>query len=430
MESILENARLAEHGERTLVNMSGSKSGSREPKLAAIHEESDGDSEKETRLAYIRREPFQPDYNRRKDDRAYPRRDRRDKEYRDSSRKEERGRREDRDHEPGKADNAVKSAPLRPPRPPRPQWQRGPQKDDTKVQVRAGRAESSTEETKPALANMDTEEGYRSEYTVEDDAQSETADAIESERCGMLFALAVSEEDDCPELLDVEDSDVEAEDGHDLAAEDSAFDDSELDLFSRRIAEHMQSSQSLEASLVHFGAIRRDDDLETPGVGSRQRKVWLAKSTSPQVRPTKADNRCLTAFVKINGHEAFTLFDTGCTTEALSPDFARVSGMKVFPLTNQVPLQLGTSGSRSKINHGVRAQVEMGPLRTSEYFDIVNLDRYDAIVGMPFMRKHSVSLFPAANRITQAGREIPTLTASQERETIARRSAARAADTP
>ncbi|KAJ7632008.1 hypothetical protein B0H17DRAFT_890247, partial [Mycena rosella] len=85
--------------------------------------------------------------------------------------------------------------------------------------------------------------------------------------------------------------------------------------------------------------------------------------------------------VTINGQKAFTLFDSGCTTEACSPDFARVAGIKVFPIQTAVTLQLGTAGSRSKINHGTIAKVEYDSTSCDEYLDIVNFDRFDAIIG-------------------------------------------------
>ncbi|KAJ7132031.1 hypothetical protein C8R44DRAFT_579311, partial [Mycena epipterygia] len=96
--------------------------------------------------------------------------------------------------------------------------------------------------------------------------------------------------------------------------------------------------------------------------------------------------------VDINGHKAFTLFDSGCTTEAISPDFCRVANIRVFPIESEVVLQLGTAGSRSKINHGATARVKYSTLVSEEYVDIVNLDRYDAIIGTRYMRKHGISL--------------------------------------
>ncbi|KAJ7245191.1 hypothetical protein B0H12DRAFT_1000457, partial [Mycena haematopus] len=64
----------------------------------------------------------------------------------------------------------------------------------------------------------------------------------------------------------------------------------------------------------------------------------------------------------------------------------------VFKLDEQATLQLGCVGSKSRINYGSRAPVSFGGIRGYSYFDIVNLDRYDGVIGTPFMIKHGVIL--------------------------------------
>ncbi|KAF8210624.1 hypothetical protein K438DRAFT_1459130, partial [Mycena galopus ATCC 62051] len=103
--------------------------------------------------------------------------------------------------------------------------------------------------------------------------------------------------------------------------------------------------------------------------------------------------------VEVNGQKAFTLFDSGCTTDTISPDFARVAKLTVFPIETAITLQLGTAGSRSQINYGARAKVKYGAIESEEYMDIVNLDRFDMIIGTIFMRKHKVALDFETNTI-------------------------------
>ncbi|KAJ7179804.1 hypothetical protein C8R43DRAFT_831983, partial [Mycena crocata] len=122
----------------------------------------------------------------------------------------------------------------------------------------------------------------------------------------------------------------------------------------------------------------------------------------------------LTAYVKVNGHAVFALFDSGCTTEACSPDFARVAGIKVFPIQSEITLQLGTAGSRSKINHGMTATVEYDDIKSEEYLDIVNLDQFDLIIGTKFMRKHKMSLDFEFDTIRVCGVPAATLSAKEE----------------
>ena len=66
--------------------------------------------------------------------------------------------------------------------------------------------------------------------------------------------------------------------------------------------------------------------------------------------------------------------------------------LKVYELTEQMPIQLGTRGSQSKINYGTKMCIKYGHVNVCHYFDIVNIDRYDVILGMVFMRKHGIIL--------------------------------------
>jgi hypothetical protein len=119
------------------------------------------------------------------------------------------------------------------------------------------------------------------------------------------------------------------------------------------------------------------------------------------------------------------LFDSGCTTEAISPDFARVANIKVFPIESAITLQLGTAGSRSKVNHGTIVSAEYELLKNNEYFDIVNLDRFDAIIGTKYMRKHGISLDFEYNTVRVRGKPTFTLTEQEETSEVERRNAAR-----
>ena len=101
----------------------------------------------------------------------------------------------------------------------------------------------------------------------------------------------------------------------------------------------------------------------------------------------------MAALVKVNGLEAYVLLDSGSTTMSITHDFARVAKLKVTQLENPVPLQLGMIGSRSMINFGTRAHLELSTITENDaYLDVVNIDRYDMIIGTPFMHKHRLVL--------------------------------------
>jgi Aspartyl protease len=97
----------------------------------------------------------------------------------------------------------------------------------------------------------------------------------------------------------------------------------------------------------------------------------------------------MAVLVNMNSLEAYALLDTGSMTISITHDFSQVANLNVHQLENPVTLQLGTVGSRSMINYGARACIELGPtIEEDTYVDIVNIDRYDMIIGIPFMQRH------------------------------------------
>ncbi|KAF8143188.1 hypothetical protein K438DRAFT_1427154, partial [Mycena galopus ATCC 62051] len=107
----------------------------------------------------------------------------------------------------------------------------------------------------------------------------------------------------------------------------------------------------------------------------------------------------LSAQVEINGTLAYMLFDSGTNIDSLIPEFAHTTNCKSIPLDEQVTLQLGCVGSRSKINYGTRPPVNFGGIRGYVYFDQANLDRYDGVIGTPFTNKHGIVLDFGAREI-------------------------------
>ncbi len=77
---------------------------------------------------------------------------------------------------------------------------------------------------------------------------------------------------------------------------------------------------------------------------------------------------------------------------AMSPNCADLSKAIVFNLTAPVTPQLGTIGSQLKVNFRTKSCVEMPGYTGSEYFDMVNIDRYKVLIGTPFMHRHKVVL--------------------------------------
>jgi hypothetical protein len=126
--------------------------------------------------------------------------------------------------------------------------------------------------------------------------------------------------------------------------------------------------------------------------------------------------------VKVNGLDVYALLDSGCTMVSVTHDFARVAKLRVMQLENPVTLQLGTVGSRSMINFGAVSRLELGTINDDNaYMDVVNIDRYDMIVGIPFMRKHGFVLDFCQDLLFVRGQAIQPLTVGQEDLLIAKR---------
>ncbi|KAI0643259.1 hypothetical protein C8Q79DRAFT_1094822, partial [Trametes meyenii] len=117
----------------------------------------------------------------------------------------------------------------------------------------------------------------------------------------------------------------------------------------------------------------------------------------------------LTVYTRINGLEALVLFDSGSTGDSISPEFARVAGIRTFELENPTALQLGWA------------------VTVDTYLDVVNLDRYDVVLGTPFMRRNGVVLDFGTGTITIQGARFSALSPQEEEQGANRRRSQRPA---
>jgi len=97
-----------------------------------------------------------------------------------------------------------------------------------------------------------------------------------------------------------------------------------------------------------FGAFQIDPTPQLDELPYHARTIHRWVEECPEV--PKKERQCLAAYMKINGVDAYALFDTGSSADMMSPDFARVSKAGTFLLVKQVPLQLGCVGSHSSIS--------------------------------------------------------------------------------
>ncbi|KAF8595539.1 hypothetical protein BDV93DRAFT_407619, partial [Ceratobasidium sp. AG-I] len=77
-------------------------------------------------------------------------------------------------------------------------------------------------------------------------------------------------------------------------------------------------------------------------------------------------------------------------------------------LEQPVGLQLVLKGSRGSLNYGVNAPLKVGGVAMRSYFDVTGVNKYDAILGAPFLRHHRAMLNFNKPSIITAGRTYPT----------------------
>ncbi len=116
----------------------------------------------------------------------------------------------------------------------------------------------------------------------------------------------------------------------------------------------------------------------------------------------------LTGEIEIGGIKAFVLFDSGTETDALSLDFMRACHIPLLELPSPLVLQMGTKGSRSCVYYGMNINVSLHGVKNLHYFDIVNIDWYDAMLGAPWLNMHSTILNFKSHTVNATGGDIKT----------------------
>jgi hypothetical protein len=100
----------------------------------------------------------------------------------------------------------------------------------------------------------------------------------------------------------------------------------------------------------------------------------------------------LVVTVHINGHPAQALIDSGLLSDFMSVMLADQLKILHIELAKPIVVQLAVQGSRSKVNFGAMAQLKYQSVNSKRYFDIINLQNYDLVLGTPFLFQHQVMI--------------------------------------
>ncbi|KAG9090447.1 hypothetical protein FS749_000528 [Ceratobasidium sp. UAMH 11750] len=158
------------------------------------------------------------------------------------------------------------------------------------------------------------------------------------------------------------------------------------------------------------------EPVSTPVVQKRG-----APSKGAQPNRIEENQKPITGYFKVGTTLAYVLFDSGSCIDMISPTFVRVANIMPIALEKPIGLQLTLKGSRGKCNFGVNTDLEIGPVKGTHYFDVVNIEKYDIIIGTPFMRQFGVSIDFSLDALNIKGTRVPNGFQAEVAETSADR---------
>lgn len=100
----------------------------------------------------------------------------------------------------------------------------------------------------------------------------------------------------------------------------------------------------------------------------------------------------VTIVAQIEGRPVRALLDSGSLGDFMSSSLADQLQVRKMELTRPLNIQLAVQGSKTKANYGAKVLFEYQKVRSNRYFDIINLQNYDLILGTPFMHQHRVAV--------------------------------------
>jgi len=92
----------------------------------------------------------------------------------------------------------------------------------------------------------------------------------------------------------------------------------------------------------------------------------------------------------MNGQPAHALIDMGSLADFISLTLVEQLRLKCVMLEKPLTIQLAVQGSCSKVNFGVRVRFLYQRMDYKRYFNVINLQNYDMILGTLFLYQHRV----------------------------------------
>jgi hypothetical protein len=101
---------------------------------------------------------------------------------------------------------------------------------------------------------------------------------------------------------------------------------------------------------------------------------------------------CPTVVLKVNGVDAFVCFNSGSELDTISPDFAQAIGIKPMAKDASIKICLATKGSMSTTSYEVEVNIDLGEATLEPPLKVLNLDRWDVILGSYFCNRYNVCI--------------------------------------
>ena len=194
----------------------------------------------------------------------------------------------------------------------------------------------------------------------------------------------------------------------DIDPEEYKYDDGTITQARPTVEEEQRPQLPWEGGVFEFRGMRPVVTEQLRSMSDETGHRASMRVTS-QAKPRPAlQTECITVDVTVGDLRGVALIDTGSSINAISPAFACVAGLEAFPLEKPIGLQLGCVGSRSKINFGMNQEVQIGAESFKTYMDVVNLDHYDLVLGVPFLRDHHVVIHLGKGTMSMGETIVPT----------------------
>lgn len=96
--------------------------------------------------------------------------------------------------------------------------------------------------------------------------------------------------------------------------------------------------------------------------------------------------------IMINGQPIRALLDTGSMADFISTSVVNYLRLPTEMYPKPLSVHLAVRGSRSEITRGTTVNFRYQTIDCDRRFDIADIDKYDAILGTPFMYQHQVAI--------------------------------------